>query len=455
MSSQPYPHTFRYAAAILALLSAGGPLGGCPLLPLPLPPTTGEETPSEETTGAFGNTTDKTNGGARYVGSNACKNCHTDVAQVFALHGHAHKLTRIEGVAPDFPAQATRAGVPNPPEGFDWSDISWIIGGYTKKARFIDKDGYILITGLEGVDTQWNLNFPPNGTQAGFAPYEADRDTPKPYDFSCFQCHTTGPQPQDPNRPLFQENRPGMAGTWEEAGVQCEACHGPGSNHFTKVGDEVQINRSAIFVDSTGSETCANCHNRPYGGEDGVIQAKGGFIRHHEQYPELQASPHAGFACTICHDPHRSVTYDRDNALRNVCTACHSTQNMTLFHENRIFVRGDYVEPLGCESCHMPFATKSATAVTVEVMDPTGQPLGSVGRIGDVRTHIFRIDTRPVDYTAMFTDDLSEVVRDEVGRAAITIDFICLRCHNGLGNAPAFTLSAAAQIADGIHEIGQ
>jgi hypothetical protein len=61
--------------------------------------------------------------------------------------------------------------------------------------------------------------------------------------------------------------------------------------------------------------------------------------------------------------------------------------------------------------------------------------VGTVGRIGDTRTHIFRIDTEPNDYHSFFTSDGTAVAKDDRGQAAVTMDFVCFRCHNGIGNA--------------------
>lgn len=389
----------------------------------------------------FNNTTDRTNADASYIGSEACGACHQDIEAQQAIHGHAFKLNRVQGVPPEFPPEGDRAGVPNPPDGIDWSQVSYVIGGYTKKARFIDLDGFIYITGTNGLATQWNLDFPPNGTVPGFVNYETGRTTPKPYDFSCFVCHTTGPQPPDEDNPQFQDNRPGFAGTWQEAGIQCEACHGPGSNHVPNTAA-----RDA-FVD-TSARFCGECHNRPFDSDGSVILASNGYIKHHEQYPELLASGgHAGFDCITCHDPHVSAVYDPQNAIRQGCTDCHPNQTMAL-HSGKTFVRGDYSEVLSCESCHMPYATRSgsnATAATV----------GDFGRMGDTRTHIFRIDTSESDYTTMFNDDMTEVVKDSNGQAAVTVDFVCLRCHNGIGNVFELTLESASTIASGIHSAGQ
>ena len=422
--------------ALLFAMAVGcwalGLISGC----VPLPP--GDNTNGNDNTGGFyNNTTDPTNKSATHIGGDACRACHPSVNDTHAIHGHAHKLKPIQGAPPEYPIEGDRAGVPDPPPGFEWSAISYVIGGYTKKARFIDQDGFILTTGLEGVPTQWNLDFPANGTTPSFADYEPEAQTPKPYDFSCFKCHTTGALPQDEDFPEFQENRPGFRGTWEEAGVQCEACHGPGSNHIP------DPERRDIFVDVSATG-CGNCHTR--GDDPNIIIARGGFIQHHEQWPELLASGgHASFNCTTCHDPHVSVTYDRDNAIRNECTACHAGHNLAL-HEGFTFERGDYVEQLSCESCHMPFATKSATSAGADVV-------GDSGRMGDTRTHIFRINPDATSHDQFFSQDGSAVAKDAEGRAAVSLDFVCLRCHNGVGNAAAFTSTTIlSDVARNMHD---
>ena len=113
-------------------------------------------------------------------------------------------------------------------------------------------------------------------------------------------------------------------------------------------------------------------------------------------------------------------------------------------HEGRVYARGDYAEFLSCESCHMPYATKSASAAMPAVAGP-------LGRIGDVKTHIWRINTDDVDFSAMFTADGTRVKKDSAGRAAVTVDFVCLRCHNDTGNAFALTVRSASSIALEMH----
>jgi hypothetical protein len=412
-------------------------VGLCAIVMLGCPTSDGD---SDQNGPVYNNTTDRTNGDALYIGSAACKACHPNVAAMQSKHGHLQVLKRIEGLAPAYPADATRAGVPNPPGGFSWDDIAYVVGGYTRKARFVDRNGYLLTNGTAGVDAQWNLEFVPSGTAEDFAPYETGQTTPKPYEYACFACHTTGPQSFDPAAPLFQENRLGIEGTWREAGVQCEACHGPGSLHVP------DPQARAMYVNTT-AEGCGECHNGTFGAGGTVIHAEAGFIQDYMQYAELRASGgHADFNCVACHDPHAGTNYDAAGGIRNTCTNCHSNQNMAV-HEGKTYVRGEYVEPVTCVSCHMPFATKSASSVFL------GQ---SAGRVGDVRTHIFRINSEPVDYTTMFAADGKSVATDATGKAAVTLDFVCLRCHNTTGAEPfRLTVSSAGQIAPGIHGVRQ
>lgn len=414
---------FRFAALGACLLG----LGAC----VPMPP---DDTGSN--TLEFSNTTDPTNGGADFVGAAACGACHASIGESHRIHGHAQILKPIQGQPPLYPDGAGQAGVPNPPDGYEWSDIAFVIGGYLRKANFIDLQGRILTTGAHRVPAQWNLDQPVNGTIAGFVDFESSATDDLDYDPSCFTCHTTGSRPQDPAAPEFEDNRPGIAGTWAEPGVQCEACHGPGSNHVP------HPERRDLFVDVSAS-ACGTCHSRNE--ESAVISAADGYVESYQQHAELLASGgHAAFDCTLCHDPHVSSRFDQTNGIRNGCSTCHSDKNLAL-HEGFTFVRDVYLESLSCESCHMTFAVRGVTAAGEDIVGP-------VARMGDARTHIFRVNPSATRFTQMFTPDMTAVSEDSEGRAAVSLDFVCLRCHNGIGNAPAFTSeSILSDVARNMH----
>lgn len=433
-----------FGRSVLVALLAALPAAGLMLAGCPQPPTSPGVNPPNSTPG-FNNTTDPTNNNARYIGAAACAACHADIGATAAMHGHANALTPIDDGPPSFNEAGTRAGVPQPPGDLSFADLAYVIGGYRINAFFVGVDGFVLTDGTSGFETGWLLDFPALGREAQFAPYLPAQAEPLPYPYDCFRCHTTGPMPQDADMPMFQDNRRGILGTWVEAGVQCEACHGPGSNHAPNFA------RRDLFVDPTNN-TCARCHLD--GDDPNVIHAVTAdngqrFINTNTQVAELRASGgHKAFTCSICHDPHASTTYDRANGIRNECSACHGDMNLAR-HAGVVFRRGDYEEPVTCESCHMPFTGLNGQPATADV-------IGMDARQGEIRGHIFRINSDSASAAAdFFTADGEAVQKNADGEAAVTLDFVCLRCHNGLGNAFPLTVEGAPRVAPNLHNAAQ
>jgi predicted CXXCH cytochrome family protein len=311
---------------------------------------------------------------AEYAGSDECKTCHMDIWEDFIKTGHPYKLRPVDEAKQGNEAYGIRE-VTELPEGYTWDDVTYVIGGVWWKTRFVNKTGYI----ITGDAVQYNIE------TNEWVPYHPGEVKP----YNCGKCHTTGY-----NEGGHQDGLPGIVGTWAFPGIECEACHGPADEHV-KNPTEVKptINRS--------SELCGKCHIR---GEANKIPASKGFIRHHEQYNELMASPHKDLNCVTCHDPHKSVKNPVvKDAIKMECQECHS--NVTSeFAESSMAEAG-----ITCIDCHMPFAAKSAVK--------RGESKG------DIRTHLFAINTDP--NATMFTED---------GRYAaggyVTLDFACLYCHS-------------------------
>lgn len=342
--------------------------------------------------------------GAEYAGSETCSACHEDVYAVFMRSGHASKLNPVvDGQPPEYPFTE----VPDPPEGYTWDDVAYVIGGYNWKARFIDENGYI-ITGDADATTQYNFANEVVGTDAHWVAYHAGEEN-KPY--NCGPCHTTGYSPAG-----NQDGLPGMVGTWAEPGIRCEECHGPGSLHADNpTGVSMEVERD--------SELCGKCHLR---GAPERVNARGGFIRHHEQYEELFQSKHITLDCVECHNPHAGVVQLRQADEQTTRTRCENC------HFEKAKYQDSQVHPTvaECIDCHMPRVTKSAVG-------------NAAIFTGDIRTHLMAIDSEQI---GQFNEAGDEAL------SQLGLDFACRHCHVEGGSATPKTDDELVEKALGYHD---
>ncbi len=442
--------TFKFPTLILLCCALVVLLVGCPAPPAPPPDcTTDAECGAGEVCTAgecVAPSVPRT-----YVGSEACGGCHQEIFGWFRNSGHPYKINKVEnGQMPTYPFSSIEGalemvsdadlplddGTPDPGAGTDntlgtpqsYDEVTYVIGGFGWKARFIDANGFI----VTGSAVQYNLE---NETLVSYHDNEIDKM------FNCGNCHTTGwkrytSDEGDERNRNRQDNLTGIDGTFAAPGIQCEACHGAGSEHIAGPSpDNITKNATArTTADFLADDmaygkpvACGDCHTRDgekdypsYEGGVGLILASGGLIRHHEQYDELlgidpddpdagPTGPHANLSCISCHDPHTTTRYmdvsGDPPGMNKACTACHSAET----HE---ITSGGMTE-LACIDCHMPKLTKSAVK---------HDAVGSGPATGDIRTHIFRIDLSAEN----------QITAD--GKHAyprITGEFACKTCHNG------------------------
>ncbi len=328
--------------------------------------------------------------GPDFIGDQTCSGCHQELYDSYIQSGHPWKLNKVsDGKAPIYPFTK----LDKLPVGYTWNDISYVIGGYHWKARFIDKEGYIITdepgkSGNAEYLNQWNFANENLEKDAGWVIYKSGTEK-LPYD--CGACHTTGYRQQGNHDGL-----PGLIGTWVQEGIRCEECHGPGSMHAGNPQSfEMKIDRDA--------EACGQCHRR----EDVEnVNAKDGFIEHHEQYEELFQGKHAVLDCVQCHDPHKGVVQlaqTEQPTTRIQCDRCHQEQARNQKNTKH--------EAMGvaCIECHMPRVIKSAWA------DPEKYS-------GDIRTHLMAINPTQIE---QFSDD-GTIALSEIG-----LNFACRHCHGG------------------------
>ncbi|HZD11511.1 MAG TPA: multiheme c-type cytochrome [Candidatus Binatia bacterium] len=328
----------------------------------------------------------------QFIGSEACAQCHGEIYDAFQSSGHPWILNKVTGGdAPDYPFSE----IPRPPTGYEWEDISYVVGGYDWKARFLDQEGYIITGDDENATTQYNLENPQLFMGDEWVSFHAGEEN---LQYDCGECHTTGYTSRG-----NPEGLPGVVGMWAFPGVQCEACHGAGSAH-------ANAPQSFDMTVRTDRDACVQCHAITPIDE---VDAEGAFISHHDQYPDLFQSKHIVLDCVDCHNPHTGVVQLREQGLEMVRADCQTCHFDVARYQSNVVHEMINIE---CIDCHMPRLLVSA------VGDPDSFH-------GDMRSHVMAIDAYRVDQFTVSEDG------ERVPWPQLTLDFACRSCHNpdGLG----------------------
>ncbi len=192
-----------------------------------------------------------------YVGSQECAACHRDLVRFHAGTPHALALTHVEAdpsaLLADFSTGESVRSVTLPgedaPRPFTAGDISHAIGSGKYAQRYLYRldDGTYMV-----LPAEWNA------LTGEWQPFTLSETWPDPaYDWTtqCAYCHTTN---------LNVEQ-----GTWAEDGVQCEACHGPGSEHLDagEATEPVLTRRERTALNASielglDPATCGQCHSQ-------------------------------------------------------------------------------------------------------------------------------------------------------------------------------------------------
>ncbi len=195
---------------------------------------------------------------ADFIGAGDCADCHQGLARDHEETPHSLALQDVgrnqDGILADFEQGADLRQVTFPgedaPRAFTADDIAFAIGSGRYMQRYV----------YEGEDDLYAV-FPAEwDTVAGvWRPYGSAENWPAApeHDFvtNCAGCHTTG---------LNLERV-----RWEDEGVQCEACHGPGGEHAEAADDagrrpdedEIVEIHEAIVV-SPDAQVCGQCHSQ-------------------------------------------------------------------------------------------------------------------------------------------------------------------------------------------------
>lgn len=281
---------------------------------------------------------------ADWAGSGACQKCHAAHSDKHAASAHALALrpAREHPLAPLFRTgdkPLLRDGflfafTGDSAEGYDRENqvelpLDWAFGSGKRAVSFVSR-----------LNAEWHLehsfSYYPVAKRFLASPGQTARPAslkeaaglPRDREETarCFACHASGPA------------RFAVDGSVEvrEAGVQCEGCHGPASDHVARKAKLGPRKKAS-------GEVCARCHDQAAPRE----KAEAWAVRN--QVDSLKKSAcfvksKGKLGCVTCHDPHSAgVAATGFNAK---CGSCH--KKLPKGHG------GDCVE------CHMPRSSPQA-----------------------------------------------------------------------------------------------
>ena len=182
---------------------------------------------------------------SHYVGSAACKDCHTEIYERW-------KKTRMANVVQD-PREHPDAIIPDfskpdPLVTFTKDDVAFTYGSRWKQRYFkqIGDDYFVFPAQWDVTHKMWRPYFVKNGTDWWASLYPPD-NFQRPTGPLCDGCHSV-------NYDIATKKV-------TEWNVGCERCHGPGSEHVAHQGRPNIINPAKLsYVQA--NDVCIQCHSQ-------------------------------------------------------------------------------------------------------------------------------------------------------------------------------------------------
>ena len=355
---------------------------------------------------------------ALYVGGTSCVGCHqTEAAQWQGSHHDlamqpANSMTVLGDFnnatffQPDLPIKNQQPMA----RFFKKADEFWIETSNTKgqlqEYQVLYTFGvyplqqYLLNYGsgqLQAFSVAWDSRPSAEGGQRWFFLYEESISATDPLHWTqfsqnwnrrCAACHSTGYEKG------YSEDTKNYHPKWVDINVNCEACHGPGSEHIAWTKNKKSSDKNKGLIVSLNSENqwlrdndkpvasriegienqqveqCATCHSRrseqaaPAAGRfhdwlllqtiapnyywsDGQVRDEVFVTGSFMQSKMYQA----GVVCSDCHNPHSLKLKIEGNGLRLQCHSA-TTYNVDTHHHHEGFKQGS-----ACVDCHMPETT--------------------------------------------------------------------------------------------------
>jgi predicted CXXCH cytochrome family protein len=325
---------------------------------------------------------------AHYVGSAACKDCHTEIYDRWVKTRMANVVTdpkaHPEIIIPDLSKL-------DPLLTFRKEDIALVYGSKWKQRYFkqVGDDYFVFPAQWDVTHQKWREYFVKNGAD-WWAPLYPPDNMQRPTGPLCDGCHSVN---YDIDTKKVTE--------WN---VGCEKCHGPGSDHVREQGRPNIINPAKLnYVQA--NDTCIQCHSQgqpltnpikgkyydwPVGFHMGKQLVDFWKLEDHKlgelsftHFPDGTAHKNRmqgndfvqslmytrGVTCASCHDPHGS----KNNAMLikpvgEICSTCHGPNTQNGPHAPTIEAHTHHAANSPgseCVACHMPKIEQTIADVNV------------------------------------------------------------------------------------------
>ncbi len=188
---------------------------------------------------------------AVFVGSQACRPCHAVITDEYAKTPMARSSGRAAPLpTANFSAAGHRYNIEGNRLSFDGGSapIDYFVGSNSEGRSYLQaRDGYLF-----ELPITWYVRKNAWDASPG---YERDTEVRlnRAVEPSCLQCHASQVRPV-----LGTQNRYGDP-PFQEGGVSCERCHGPGGDHVKNPASFKMVNPAKLNAERRDS-VCSQCH---------------------------------------------------------------------------------------------------------------------------------------------------------------------------------------------------
>jgi hypothetical protein len=308
-----------------------------------------------------------------FAGSAACIRCHKDESSTNPMHRAAILATD----ATFLKAHPTQTFIAKPfayaltatPTGLDYTvsdgphhlshKLDWVMGDGVLGRTFLyqTEDHWYqsqvtFYTAQSALDITTGLapdisTAPANRLASALGQPLSPDDTRR-----CFNCHTVHSTTSQGFNPLHAE-----------AGLGCEACHGPGLAHATQMTSHPNphpnlsnIYNPANLSPADSNDFCGACHRSFADATMSTAQAQAtstAIVRFQpyrlEESRCWRETQDARLTCVACHNPHEPLNKDPVSYDKH-CLQCHSATAVASTHPANVCPKST----TQCVSCHMP-----------------------------------------------------------------------------------------------------